>query len=70
MIRRFCDNCGVEITGYLTNRLLGEYGRIRVEVSRAVDGVWNGGDACEECIKRAVQAGHIKKAEPQPEVQP
>lgn len=58
MIRRFCDGCGREITvSRRNNRILRENGRIKVEVFVAVDGCWNGGDVCEECVTAAVNMG-------------
>jgi hypothetical protein len=58
MIRRFCDGCEREIkVSRRSNRILRENGRIKVEVLVAVDGCWNGGDVCAECVQAAVNMG-------------
>lgn len=53
MFRVFCDICGEDITNYKADRAEGKNGRLRVSVMTAVDNVWNGGHACEECIRAA-----------------
>ena len=60
MIRFFCDVCGAEITGSASGRLIGRLGRLTVEVMSAIDGVWNGGQVCADCMKKAVAASAEK----------
>lgn len=58
MIRRFCDACTAEITeknpNRVTRRLSGRVGRVMVEVHVGVDGVWNGDEVCDACVREAV----------------
>jgi len=55
MIRMYCDQCGEEIE--TKNRLKRRLGRVSVEVIVAVDGTWNGGHVCHNCIIEAVSKG-------------
>lgn len=61
MYRVFCDGCGKDITDYQSSRAVGKLERITVEIMVAVDNVWNGGHACEDCIKAACAISEIKK---------
>lgn len=58
MIRRYCDGCGVEITGNLGNdpsgRLKYDGSEIMVEVIVGTKPAWNSGDQCLACIVCAV----------------
>lgn len=68
--RRFCDVCGDEIKtdettaefDLTTRKPGGGRVRVQVKVTRAVDGVWNGGDCCVPCIRRAVAEGESTPA--------
>lgn len=62
-IRRFCDCCGVELTANrVTNRVTREYSvtgkpKVQVEVTAGVNGTWNGGELCTDCVVLAVDKG-------------
>ena len=64
MIRRFCDECGTEISDYATRLLEGRKGRVVVQVTCGINGCNNSGDICEDCIKAAVMAGSIQRRVP------
>ena len=64
MIRRFCDECGVEISDYATRLLEGKKGRVAVQVTAGINGANKSGDICEDCIKAAVMAGSIQRMIP------
>jgi hypothetical protein len=66
MIRIFCDICGKEITNYKTTRAMGKYERLTVEVIHAIDGVWNGGHACVDCLKLAASNLTVEKRKDTP----
>jgi len=53
MIKYYCDECGKEMRKL--GRLKGKYGKIEIEIMVAVNGLWNGGDACVKCIKEAAR---------------
>lgn len=59
-IRRFCDQCGTEISeasGWGTDaRICDKTSRLMVEVTTGWDGSWNSGDLCKPCIVNAVLA--------------
>ena len=67
MLKYFCDICGKDITDYRASRLVGRSGRLTVEVMTAIDGTWNGGHACEDCVKAAVLAGGVDRRMPPPQ---
>ena len=54
MIRYYCDICGDEIIKP-QSQFMYEVGRLRVQVQRAIDGTWNGGQACERCVIAAIK---------------
>lgn len=57
-IRYFCDMCGEEIQKPTdANRIARQHANITVEVFVAVDGVWNGGHVCADCVVRVVDQG-------------
>lgn len=58
MIRRVCDICGEFIE---TAHQVYEFrsGKLRVRLERAIDGTWNGGDACLACLLRAIDFGAV-----------
>lgn len=59
-VKYFCDECGDEIGTQKTNqlgRVKRQYGHITVEVLRAVDNQWNGGQVCNPCVIKAVMNG-------------
>ena len=52
MEKRFCDNCGVEITkNYINERIQWKVGRWTFQVIAATDNTWNDGALCKNCIK-------------------
>jgi hypothetical protein len=55
MIKHYCDLCGKEVIGM--NRMKRCFDRVKVEVITAVDGTWNQGDLCTECIIKSVTKG-------------
>jgi hypothetical protein len=60
MIRTYCDGCGEEITE--TGRLVRSHTArdgcvIGVEVMVSVNGTWNGGHVCKQCVIDAVLHG-------------
>jgi hypothetical protein len=61
MIRVFCDICGKDITNYRMNRAEASEGRLSISVITAIDGVWNGGHVCVECIKKTCKLLDVKK---------
>lgn len=60
-IKYFCDACGGEIPKDQTGRVVRKLERITVEVLVAVDGVWNDGNVCKDCIVLAVANGKDKQ---------
>lgn len=56
MVKFFCDVCGADITGHANDRLKGRTGRISFEVITGVDGIWNGGHICRQCLIAAINA--------------
>lgn len=63
MITYNCDICGKEIESKEAHRRpLFKLGKVQVEASRAVNGVWNGGEICLKCIQQCVAEGASKSA--------
>ena len=65
-IRRYCDICESEIVVGRTGPLFVEHTagpgkRLRVELRYALNGTWNSGDVCNECMRAAVAKGHVVK---------
>lgn len=65
-IRRYCDICESEIVVGRTGMLYVEYcfgpgKRLCVELRHALNGTWNSGDVCNECMRAAVAKGHVVK---------
>lgn len=56
MIKRFCDGCGLEIPNGNV-KIKRKLGRISVEIMRGVDGCWNGGEVCIDCVINTVLKG-------------
>jgi hypothetical protein len=66
MIKRFCDNCTVELTDItnpnrVSDRIQGRVGHIMVEVIVGTDGTWNHGDLCTTCVLDAVAQLTLRK---------
>jgi hypothetical protein len=57
MIKTYCDACGNELKAEEHERLRLRFGRVTVEVMRAVDKVWNSGHVCYACVRDAVARG-------------
>jgi hypothetical protein len=55
--RYYCDNCGRELRPKEGARLKRRLGRVAVQVIHDIDGIWNGGDVCHDCIIAAVVVG-------------
>jgi len=53
MIRYFCDICRAEIEKP-ERQIEGAHGRLKLRVIRALDGTWNGGQVCRDCVVNAV----------------
>jgi len=61
MYKVFCDICGKDITNYAGSMATGKHGRLTVEIMIAIDGMWNGGHACEACISAACDNAGIPR---------
>lgn len=62
MIKYYCDICEKEITNKRElSRMEGEFERISYAVIIAIDGIWNGGHACHDCIRKAIAACEQEK---------
>lgn len=67
MIRVYCDSCGVELRDHedrVSDRIKrakgiyeGKHPTLTVEVLVAIEGGWNGGNACAKCVLDAVANG-------------
>lgn len=58
MITYNCDVCGKEIESNEAHRRpIFRLAKVQVEAIRAVDGVWNDGEICLECIQKCVAEG-------------
>lgn len=53
MIRYFCDICS-EAIDKPEAQIEGTHGRLTLRVMRAIDGTWNAGQVCRDCIVNAV----------------
>jgi hypothetical protein len=59
-VKTYCDRCKNEMDD--TSRLIRKLGkRFQVEAISCVDGVWNGGHLCHECVKDVVLKGKTTK---------
>jgi len=67
MIKLYCDTCGVAISEDANRTVfrldLTPEHSLQVDVIVAVDGVWNGGQTCLPCVRRAVTEGVVQKRE-------
>lgn len=63
MIKRYCDICTAEMATALVRPQL-EYGPLKLQVTRAVNGQWNGGDVCIDCIRYAFNEGELVEEPP------
>ena len=58
MIRRYCDVCGEEVKrSYVSDRLLKWFdgkNKMGVEIILGLNGTWNDGEFCLNCIQKAV----------------
>ena len=61
MTKYFCDVCGKEVKGEKRNCVALRYkpklGGVGCEVMVQVDGVWNSGCICLECLLKVLQEG-------------
>lgn len=58
MIERYCDSCGKPVRrNAVHQRIRRRVGRVSAEVTVAVDGTWNRGDVCEDCVILVVSGG-------------
>ena len=57
-IKYICDMCGKEtLINYVSERLKAKLGKGMVEVIAGVDGVWNYGVLCKECLIKIIKEG-------------
>ena len=57
MTKRYCDECGKEMTAMDSIRLATRYKGLCVEViTRKAGGPWNTGDFCHNCIREALRS--------------
>jgi hypothetical protein len=68
MIKYFCDVCGEETKrNYVATRLKPELvydsGKVVCEVVVAINGTWNGGVICRECLRIALRQPEKKEEE-------
>ena len=63
MFRCFCDICGKDITNYRGDKPEAQLGKLKVSVLFAIDGVWDGGHACEDCIRAACLVLQFRRRE-------
>ena len=55
MIKYFCDGCGKELDPKEAGkRLEGKMERVTVTVMASVDGVFNGGLVCHDCLRKII----------------
>lgn len=66
MIRVFCDICGRDITDYTSSRATANLGKLKIEVITAINGVWNGGHVCLDCIRDTCNSLSIKRKPSEP----
>lgn len=59
--RHYCDICDDEVESVELRRkfdtfltVLGNGSAVGIEISRSVDGAWNGGHICNECLANAL----------------
>lgn len=58
MIKMFCDVCGKEIErNFVIERLRIRLKDVELEIIAGVDGVWNGGQLCKDCLMKAIAEG-------------
>lgn len=68
MIKRSCDGCGEPMKGDAKQHEIdhdivlpnGNVVNVKVKITRAVAGVWNGGDLCLACLRDVVADGKIQ----------
>lgn len=58
-VKYFCDVCHQEIKDPRTHIQV-SYGILVVELRRSVNGDWNDGHVCNECLLQAVKYGDIR----------
>lgn len=65
-VKHYCDGCGKEIDrSYVTDRFIptllinttGSYVKVKAEVQLSVNGTWNRGDICRDCLLRVLTEG-------------
>ena len=55
MVKLICDKCGNEVDiNCVSDRFHWKNDRFEFELVIAVDGTWNKGHLCEECVKKMV----------------
>lgn len=59
MLKRFCDNCGAEITRSVAeNRIVKRFNQFTLELLVTFKGVANTGDLCEACALKILSSGN------------
>lgn len=62
MIKRICDICKKEIErNCVGQRYLPCLGKVSCEVMVAIEGTWNDGEICLDCLKKVLMQGKEKK---------
>jgi len=61
MTKWYCDKCGKELKEGDHWRVKRKLGRFEIEVMHSVDGTWNAGNLCHECIVEIVNDGKTVK---------
>lgn len=66
MIKRYCDVCGKEVDRSVSSdrfRPSDVVGGVRVdcEIMVSINGVWNAGDLCVDCLKAIVEKGQERE---------
>lgn len=67
MIRRYCDACGREVERSVSKdrfRPSTQVGGtvIDCEIMVAINGTWNAGDLCVECLKQTIEKGQERES--------
>ena len=67
-VKYFCDRCSKEVTSKPTERLTLTAERFMVDCIVAVDGVWNNGCVCHDCVRELIAASATPAPAPDPVV--
>jgi hypothetical protein len=68
VIKRYCDGCNQEIT---RNYVIEQFNPsirlndtlVTLEVTIAINDLWNAGDLCLDCLKQCIRTGVEKKSD-------